>query len=169
MPAGRPSAARRGRLSDDVRRPRWRLSAFEGSQPELQLVDPVPEDLQLGLAGQPPLPWPRKRPGACSTTTSAPSTTPAGDTILGEAARLAGSQPVGSHHLLLAALADPDTAAARALVSLGVDLDQAKATLRGADITGTSDEPPEEAGPPPDGHPGDRRPAHHRGNRPSDH
>ena len=95
--------------------------------------------------------------------------TPAGDTILGEAARLAGSQPVGSHHLLLAALGDPDTAAARALAALGVDLDQAKATLRSADITGTSDEPPEEAGPPPDGHPGDRRPAHHRGNRPSDH
>ena len=69
------------------------------------------------------------------------STTPAADTTLSEAARLAGSRPVGSHHLLLAALADPDTAAARALVALGVDLDQAKQTLRSADITGTSDEP----------------------------
>jgi len=59
---------------------------------------------------------------------------------------LAGPQPVGSHHLLLAALADPDTAAARALAALGVDLDQAKEALRGADITGTSDELPEEAG-----------------------
>ncbi len=29
---------------------------------------------------------------------------------------------------------------------LGVDLDRAKETLRSADITGTSDEPPEEAG-----------------------
>jgi hypothetical protein len=55
-------------------------------------------------------------------------------------------QPVGSHHLLLAALGDPDTAAARALAALGVDLDQAKEALRSADITGTSDEPPEEAG-----------------------
>ena len=73
-------------------------------------------------------------------------TSPAVDTTLSEAARLAGSRPVGSHHLLLAALADPDTAAARALVALGVDLNQAKQTLRGADITGTSDEPPEEAG-----------------------
>jgi Clp amino terminal domain, pathogenicity island component len=72
--------------------------------------------------------------------------TPAADTTLSEAARLAGSQPVGSHHLLLAALADPDTAAARALAALGVDLDQAKQALRGADVTGTSDEPPEEAG-----------------------
>ena len=72
--------------------------------------------------------------------------TPAADTTLSEAARLAGPRPVGSHHLLLAALADPDTAAARALAALGVDLDQAKQTLRSADITGTSDEPPEEAG-----------------------
>jgi len=74
------------------------------------------------------------------------NTTPAADTTLSEAARLAGSRPVGSHHLLLAALADPDTAAARALVALGVDLDQAKQTLRRADVTGTSDEPPEDAG-----------------------
>ena len=59
---------------------------------------------------------------------------------------VAGTQPVGSHHLLLAALADPDTAAARALAALGVDLDQAKEALRGADVTGTSDELPEEAG-----------------------
>jgi ATP-dependent Clp protease ATP-binding subunit ClpA len=72
--------------------------------------------------------------------------TPAADTTLSEAARMAGAQPVGSHHLLLAALADPDTAAARALAALGVDLDQARQALRSADITGTSDEPPEDAG-----------------------
>jgi ATP-dependent Clp protease ATP-binding subunit ClpA len=72
--------------------------------------------------------------------------TPAADATLSEATRLAGTRPVGSHHLLLAALADPDTAAARALAALGVDLDQAKEALRGMDITGTSDEPPEEAG-----------------------
>jgi ATP-dependent Clp protease ATP-binding subunit ClpA len=72
--------------------------------------------------------------------------TPAADTSLSEAARLAGSQPVGSHHLLLAALGDPDTAAARALSALGVDLDQAREALRNADVTGTSDEQPEEAG-----------------------
>jgi len=73
-------------------------------------------------------------------------TTPAADNSLSEAARLAGPQPVGSHHLLLAALADPDTAAARALAALGVDLDQAKDALRSADVTGTSDEQPEDAG-----------------------
>jgi ATP-dependent Clp protease ATP-binding subunit ClpA len=73
-------------------------------------------------------------------------TTPAADTSLGEAARLAGAQPVGSHHLLLAALADPNTAAAKALATLGVNLDEAKEALRSADVVGTSDEQPEEAG-----------------------
>jgi ATP-dependent Clp protease ATP-binding subunit ClpC len=72
--------------------------------------------------------------------------TPATDATLAEAARLAGDAPVGSHHLLLAALADPDSAAARTLAGLGVDLDQARELLRTADVTGTSDEPPEEAG-----------------------
>ncbi len=73
-------------------------------------------------------------------------TTPAADASLSQAARLAGSQPVGSHHLLLAALDDPDTAAARVLAAFGVDLDQAREALRNADVTGTSDEQPEEAG-----------------------
>jgi ATP-dependent Clp protease ATP-binding subunit ClpA len=72
--------------------------------------------------------------------------TPATDATLIEAARLAGDAPVGSHHLLLAALADPDSAAARTLAGLGVDLDHARELLRTADVTGTSDEPPEEAG-----------------------
>jgi ATP-dependent Clp protease ATP-binding subunit ClpA len=74
------------------------------------------------------------------------SATPAADTTLSEAARLAGSQPVGSHHLLLAALADSNSAAARVLAEMGVDLDQAKEALRGVDVAGTSDEQPEDAG-----------------------
>jgi ATP-dependent Clp protease ATP-binding subunit ClpC len=74
------------------------------------------------------------------------SASPAADTTLSEAARLAGAQPVGSHHLLLAVLGDPDTAAARALVAIGLDVEQAKEALRTVDVTGTSDEPPEEAG-----------------------
>jgi len=73
-------------------------------------------------------------------------TTQAADTSLTEAARLAGSQPVGSHHLLLAALADPDSAAARALGELGVQLEPLKEALRNTDVAGTSDELPEEAG-----------------------
>ena len=96
--------------------------------------------------------WLRRRGAAGPTEPGTPAeqaelnATPAADTTLSEAARLAGPQPVGSHHLLLAALADPDTAAARTLSALGVDLDQAKEALRSADVTGTSDELPEEAG-----------------------
>ena len=96
--------------------------------------------------------WLRRRGAAGPAEPGGPAeqaelnATPAADTTLSEAARLAGTHPVGSHHLLLAALADPDTAAARALSALGVDLDQAKEALRSADVTGTSDELPEEAG-----------------------
>jgi ATP-dependent Clp protease ATP-binding subunit ClpC len=72
--------------------------------------------------------------------------TPAAESSLSEAARLAGGQPVGSHHLLLATLADPNTAAARTLAVLGVDLEQARQALRNADVTGTSDEQPQERG-----------------------
>jgi ATP-dependent Clp protease ATP-binding subunit ClpA len=72
--------------------------------------------------------------------------TPAAEASVSAAIRLAGIRPVGSHHLLLAALGDPDSAAARTLVSLGVDLDQAREALRSVDVTGTSDEQPEERG-----------------------
>ncbi|HEX4831478.1 MAG TPA: Clp protease N-terminal domain-containing protein [Trebonia sp.] len=74
------------------------------------------------------------------------SATPAADHTLSTATRLAGDSPVGSHHLLLAALTDANSAAAKILASLGVDLNQAKDALRDADVTGTSDEQPEEAG-----------------------
>jgi ATP-dependent Clp protease ATP-binding subunit ClpA len=74
------------------------------------------------------------------------NTTPAADRSLSEAARLAGPRPVGSHHLLLAAIADPASAAARALTANGVDLDQIRAAVQGADIAGSSDEQPAEAG-----------------------
>ena len=72
--------------------------------------------------------------------------TQAADTSLTEAVRLAGSKPVGSHHLLLAALADAAGAASRTLTELGVELEPLKEALRNTDVTGTSDELPEEAG-----------------------
>jgi ATP-dependent Clp protease ATP-binding subunit ClpA len=72
--------------------------------------------------------------------------TNAADSSLDEAARLAGPHPVGSHHLLLAALSDPNTAAARALSSFGIDIEQAREALRNIDVAGTSDEQPEDAG-----------------------
>ncbi|HEY5202135.1 MAG TPA: Clp protease N-terminal domain-containing protein [Acidothermaceae bacterium] len=73
-------------------------------------------------------------------------TTTATDTSLDEARRLAGDGAVGSHHLLLATLSDSTSAAAKALGSLGIDLDQARAALREVDVAGTTDELPEEAG-----------------------
>jgi ATP-dependent Clp protease ATP-binding subunit ClpA len=114
----------------------------------LDLVATTPVDVTGGRR------WPRRRlsaPGEPPETgepgeRAELSITPAADKSLNEAARLAGSQPVASHHLLLAALGDPDTAAARALAANGIDLDQVIAALRTADIAGTSDEQPEEAG-----------------------
>ena len=72
--------------------------------------------------------------------------TPAVEAALQQAARLAGPLPVGSHHLLLAALEDSNSAASSALASLGVDIDELRERLRGAKVTGTSDEQPEQAG-----------------------
>jgi ATP-dependent Clp protease ATP-binding subunit ClpA len=72
--------------------------------------------------------------------------TPAVEAALQQAARLAGPLPVGSHHLLLAALEDRNSAASAALGSLGVDLDELQARLRDAQLAGTSDEAPEQAG-----------------------
>jgi ATP-dependent Clp protease ATP-binding subunit ClpA len=88
----------------------------------------------------------RLRLGEVAGPESALRVTPAGEVTLTEATRLAGEQPVGSHHLLLAALADSESAAARALQNLGVDLDQAKEALRSAEVAGTTDEQPEQAG-----------------------
>jgi len=83
--------------------------------------------------------------GAAGEAEDRPAT-PAAQASVSGAVRLAGTRPVGSHHLLAAALDDPDSAAARTLVSLGVDLDQAREALRTVDVTGTSDEQPEERG-----------------------
>src|SRR5579875_1506575 len=78
-------------------------------------------------------------PGSSGGTGAAADlqTYPAAATTLTKAARLAGTRPVGSHHLLMAALADPDTVAARTLAELGLDLDQAREALRQADVTGS--------------------------------
>jgi ATP-dependent Clp protease ATP-binding subunit ClpC len=73
-------------------------------------------------------------------------TTTAIDASLEEARRIAGNAAVGSHHLLLATLNDPASAAAKALTTLGIDLDRAREALRNVEVAGTSDELPEEAG-----------------------
>jgi ATP-dependent Clp protease ATP-binding subunit ClpA len=116
------------------------------------VVDAVPAGEAKGSGGGPVRRWRRAHLAIRPAERGAPaaeeslSATPAADATLTEATRLAGGQSVGSHHLLLAALADSDSAAARALAALGVDLQQAKEALRSADVTGTSDEQPEVAG-----------------------
>ena len=72
--------------------------------------------------------------------------TPAVEAALQRAARLAGPLPVGSHHLLLAALNDPNSAASAALASLGVDQGELRERLRSVNLAGTTDEQPEQAG-----------------------
>ena len=92
--------------------------------------------------------------------------TPATDATLTEAARLAGGAPVGSHHLLLAALADPNSAAARTLAGLG------RRPRPGAGVAahgGRHRHHRRTAGggrPPPDVSPGRGRDAHPRHRRP---
>jgi ATP-dependent Clp protease ATP-binding subunit ClpA len=92
--------------------------------------------------------WPRSRTTAEVDAAAASQirTTGATDATLDEARRLAGEAAVGSHHLLLATLNDPQSAAAKALGTLGVDLEQARSALRSVDLIGTTDELPEEAG-----------------------
>jgi ATP-dependent Clp protease ATP-binding subunit ClpA len=114
--------------------------------------------LELVPAATAPSRWPRlrsRRPGSDPGSAAGPPpddepedphATPAAQASLREAALLAGTDPVGSHHLMLAALADPHSAAARTLTGLGLDLDQARAELRRADVTGSTDELPEDAG-----------------------
>jgi ATP-dependent Clp protease ATP-binding subunit ClpA len=97
---------------------------------------------RLSRHGATSLPFRPDVPGAEPGTRG----TPAAEAALQQAARLAGPLPVGSHHLLLAALADSNSAASAALASLGVDLDELREKLRSASVTGTSDEQPEQAG-----------------------
>jgi ATP-dependent Clp protease ATP-binding subunit ClpA len=63
-----------------------------------------------------------------------------------EARGLAGSGAVGSHHYLLALLAQEDSLAAKALAALGVTREAVEQQLSELDPVGTSDETPEEAG-----------------------
>ena len=104
--------------------------------------DTVPWPVRTG-SGEPDAP---EGPDAGRPAPDEVRATPAAQLGLGQAVRLAGEQPVGSHHLVLAALNDPASAAARALAGLGVDLEQARQALQAAEVAGSSDERPREAG-----------------------
>ena len=97
---------------------------------------------RLTRHGTTSLPFRPDVPGAETATRG----TPAVEAALQQAARLAGPLPVGSHHLLLAALEDANSAASWALASLGVDIDELRERLRAAKVKGTTDEQPEQAG-----------------------
>ncbi len=88
----------------------------------------------------------RRRPARPGSGAGDLSTTAATDEAMKAARTLAGDDPVGSQHLLLGALGDPASAAAKALVGLGVDLEAARQALREVDLVGTSDEAAEQAG-----------------------
>jgi ATP-dependent Clp protease ATP-binding subunit ClpA len=72
--------------------------------------------------------------------------TPAAAKAEVEARRLAAGGPVGSHHLLLAMLAQHDSMAAKALEQLGVTAETLQQRLAEIEPAGTSDETPEQAG-----------------------
>lgn len=80
------------------------------------------------------------------TRTADVRVTSAVERSLSEAARLAGSHQIGSHHLLLATLEDPNNAATRVLNELTIDLAEVRNALGKASIVGTSDESPEDVG-----------------------
>jgi ATP-dependent Clp protease ATP-binding subunit ClpA len=71
--------------------------------------------------------------------------TPAAHDVLALAEELAGDTPVGSHHILEAILQQPDSAAAKALIGAGIDLDQLVAKLDEVSTEDTADDTPEQA------------------------
>jgi len=75
----------------------------------------------------------------------APRVTPGAEDVIANARRLAGSIPMGSHHLLEALVRSEETAAAKVLAEIGVDAEVLAAKIDEVGIEGTSDDTPEEA------------------------
>jgi ATP-dependent Clp protease ATP-binding subunit ClpA len=71
--------------------------------------------------------------------------TPAAHDVLALAAELAGEGPVGSHHILEAILQQPDSAAAKVLISAGIDVEQLATRLDDVSVEDTADDTPEQA------------------------
>jgi ATP-dependent Clp protease ATP-binding subunit ClpC len=84
----------------------------------------------------------RTQPGSPGARTPSLST----QTLLTAAAQLAGADPVASHHLLTAALSDPNGAATRALTSAGIDVSALVDALQNASVEGTSEDTPAQRG-----------------------
>jgi ATP-dependent Clp protease ATP-binding subunit ClpC len=91
----------------------------------------------------------RPRPGPGS---AADHVTPAGSIVPDRAKAEAGSEPLGSHHYLLAVLGDSSSLGGRLLQSFGVTDEAVRDRLGSMGVVGTSDEllpPPSPAPPPP--------------------
>jgi ATP-dependent Clp protease ATP-binding subunit ClpA len=114
----------------------------EGAEETSAVLRWLRQRLTLTMRNAPASPAPSGAPGAEPATRG----TPAAQEALRQAAALAGQAPIGSHHLLLAALADTNSAASRALAQFGMNLDEVREKLRSAPVEGTSDEQPEQAG-----------------------
>jgi ATP-dependent Clp protease ATP-binding subunit ClpA len=71
--------------------------------------------------------------------------TQAAHDVLALAAELAGDTPVGSQHILEAILQQPDSAAAKVLISAGIDLDQLVTKLDEVSTEDTADDTPGQA------------------------
>jgi ATP-dependent Clp protease ATP-binding subunit ClpC len=97
---------------------------------ELERIRATVLDMLRGL-GNRPGPVPARR-------------TPAADEAVSAAQELAGSAPVGSHHLLEALARSEDSLASKALASLGVDPDTLAAKIDELGVDGTNDVTPEE-------------------------
>jgi ATP-dependent Clp protease ATP-binding subunit ClpA len=103
---------------------------------DLSVVRQAVINLLGGFKGAPPAMHMRTRAGM----------TPAAAKADVEARRMAGGQPVGSQHLLLALLQQHDSIGAKALEGLGVTVESLQQRMAEIQPAGTSDETPEEAG-----------------------
>jgi ATP-dependent Clp protease ATP-binding subunit ClpC len=127
----------------------WKVNSHELRDRVLVLIAAAGADRAPGIAaGSGPVP---RRLGlgdgdGDGPTDGEPRRTAAALAGISGASGLAGLDPVGSHHLLLALLSDPDSAATRTLTNLGLDLANARDALARADLTGTTDELPEVTG-----------------------
>jgi hypothetical protein len=84
-------------------------------------------------------------PAGRGTSSAAAPRTPAAEEVLALAERLAGSAPVGSHHLLEALASVAGGAGGRALAGLGVTADALAEQIDALDLTTTEDVTPEQA------------------------
>jgi ATP-dependent Clp protease ATP-binding subunit ClpC len=83
--------------------------------------------------------------GAPARGRERPRLTPAAEQALAAAEQLAGSSPMGSHHLLEALVRSEDSLAGKVLAAVGADAESVAAKIDELGVEGTTDLTPEEA------------------------